>query len=253
MANTPSALRRSSSQQDPNLCPICRTRPEGYCLQAELNEAALCSLILDLHDGLVQNLFAAFSQIHSLRQFVAHAGADGQALEQGLRRIGELIESSLQEIRGFVGAFGPEEFEKQDLRAMVEGLAMQREDLTGMRIAVEVAEELPHVPLPVKIALFRILQEAFSNAYRHARAERLQVRLLRDGDSVHLEILDDGQGFDPQTVLETASGSGGHLGLRGMRDRVHMLGGTFHLESAPGQGTAIRVWIPCYEETTADR
>lgn len=235
---------QTPARERADLCPVCQSEPKGSCLQAEISEAALYSFILDLHDGLVQNLFAAFSQAHSLRQFVVDEGPDGKVLAQGLQRISDLIESSLQEIRSFVGAFGPGEFEKQDLRAMVEGLAMQREDLTGIRVTVEAAEELPPVSLPVKIALYRILQEAFSNAYRHAHAQRQHIRLFRSGDSLQLEVSDDGQGFDPQAVLQTAPGTGGHLGLRGMRDRVHMLGGTFHVESGLSRGTVIRVRIP---------
>ncbi len=240
------AQRSNISAHDGDICPLCHREPRGRCLEAEISEAALYALILDLHDGLVQNLFAAFSQAHSLRQRIAEAGTeqDPQALEAGLRRIGELIEYSLQEIRSFIGAFGSEGLEDQDLGTMVAGLAMQREDLTGMRITVALEDELPPVSLPVKIAIYRILQEAFSNAYRHGHATHQHVRLFcRDG-WLNLEIADNGQGFDPQTILEGSSRSGGHLGLRGMRDRVHMLGGTFHLQSAPGQGTCIRVQIP---------
>lgn len=240
------AERPIVSSNDEDICPVCHREPKGRCLEAEISEAALYALILDLHDGLVQNLFAAFSQAHSLRQRVAEIDASPQshALEEGLRRIGELIENSLQEIRSFIGAFGSEGLEEQDLGTMVEGLAMQREDLTGMCITVEVGDDLPPVSLPVKIAVYRILQEAFSNAYRHGHATHQHVRLFHQGDQLHLEVSDNGQGFDPQTVLEGGSHSGGHLGLRGMRDRVHMLGGSFSLESAPGQGTCIRVWIP---------
>jgi len=235
-----------SSRDGTTICPVCRSEPKGRCLEAEISEAATYSLILDLHDGLVQNLFAAFSQAHSLRQRITEGGAkaETEVLEKGLQRIGELIEYSLQEIRSFIGVFGSEALEDQDLRTMIEGLAMQREDLTGMRIAVEVADGLPAVPLPIKIALYRILQEAFSNAYRHGHARHQHIQLLRVGETLHLEIKDDGQGFDPQAILTSTAGSGGHLGLRGMRDRVYMLGGTFHLESAPGQGTTIRVQMP---------
>ncbi len=238
--------QRTSSSQSGAPCPVCHSPPQGRCLEAEISEAALYALILDLHDGLVQNLFAAFSQAHSLRQRIAEvdAGPQAQALEEGLRRIGELIEYSLQEIRSFIGAFGSEGLEDQDLGTMVEGLAVQREDLTGMRISVQVEDELPPVSLPVKIAVYRILQEAFSNAYRHGHATHQHVHLSCQDDQLRLEVADNGQGFDPQVVLEGRAHSAGHLGLRGMRDRVHMLGGTFHLQSAPGQGTRIQVRIP---------
>jgi hypothetical protein len=90
----------------------------------------------------------------------------------------------------------------------------------------------------VKITLYRILQEALSNGFRHGDGAGQQVSLdCRDG---HLlaEIADNGGGFDPRVV------STEHLGLVGMRERVEILGGLFEMESAPGRGTVIRTRLP---------
>lgn len=230
------------------VCALCDQPPSIHCLQAQKNEAALYALVLDIHDGLVQNLFAAYSQVHSLRQVLDDPAGppDARALAQGLQRVAALLENSLLEIRTFVRAFGSEEVHRYDLRTMVEGLAAQRQDLMGMRIRVTVDPDVPPPPLPVKVALYRILQEALANAYRHAKATEVRVRVSRRGPDLVLEVADNGQGFDPQPILDNPAATN-HLGLRGMRERVRTLGGAFHIMSSPGKGTTIRVEIGCYE------
>jgi signal transduction histidine kinase len=109
-------------------------------------------------------------------------------------------------------------------------------------------DELPDdVSLPVKIALYRILQEALSNAYRHAGANRQWVRLWGEGDIICLEVEDQGKGFEPPPLEgPQATERVEHIGLRGMRDRVALLGGTFQLFSQPGKGTRITVKVPIH-------
>ena len=114
--------------------------------------------------------------------------------------------------------------------------------------------QLPaEIDLPVKIALYRILQEALSNSYRHAGVEQHWVRLWGDLDKIYLEVKDEGRGFEPQMVEKPADQAQDqatrhsreeHIGLRGMRERVALLGGTFTLTSQPGAGTQIMVEVP---------
>ena len=95
------------------------------------------------------------------------------------------------------------------------------------------------VPLPVKITLYRVLQESLANGFRHGGGVDQRVTLnMRDGELL-VEIADCGKGFDPQaTAVE------GHLGLAGMRERVEILGGTFSVQSTPGRETVIRTTLP---------
>ena len=109
-------------------------------------------------------------------------------------------------------------------------------------------DDLPvDVSLPVKIALYRILQEALSNAYRHAETDLQWVHVWSEDNLICLEVEDRGKGFTPP-LLEgpEATERVEHIGLRGMRDRVALLGGTFHLISHPGEGTRITVKVPVY-------
>jgi signal transduction histidine kinase len=210
-----------------------------------VTEEELQRIILNIHDGPVQKLFAALSQLNLLQ---AHAGR-GQPLDDEwfarLNRVSGLLETSLAEIKVSLGTFRPPEFARRDLVSVIEGLIIQHEEFTSCRVDFESQGEIPRVSLPVKIALYRILQEALSNVYRHAGVERAAVRLSAAGRRVRLEVADDGRGFTPPPLVgPEATERVEHIGLRGMRERVSLVGGTFAVESAPGAGTRIVVEVP---------
>lgn len=99
------------------------------------------------------------------------------------------------------------------------------------------------IPVPLKITIFRIVQEAANNIARHANASHARVILKRDGDTLLLTISDNGEGFDPMEAREPdASGRG--LGLLGMRERAELSGGACVMESRAGHGTRISVSWP---------
>ncbi len=219
-----------------------------------INEEEFGRIILDIHDGPVQNMFAALSQVNLLQSQLAQHGAgsheeDYTELQKRLPRISGLLESSLTEIRNFIGAFRPPEFARRNLQIVVEGLIIQHEELTGSTVNLQVAQSLPIVPLPIKIALYRIVQEALFNAHKHAGVNHHDVRLGMDGGVLCLTVADQGAGFDVATALaaKAETEAGRHIGLRGMGDRVKMVGGSLNIQSAPGQGTRIEVRIPLYE------
>jgi signal transduction histidine kinase len=215
----------------------------------EINEEELCRIILDIHDGPVQNMYAALSQINTLQGKLATGGdrhVDAGAMSQSLAQIAGLLESSLSEIKNFIGTFRPPEFQRRDLLSVLKGLIIQHENLTGSRIEMEVTEPLPGVSVPAKIALYRILQEALSNAYRHAGTDRQFVRLYAHENGICMDVTDEGAGFDPAHVFDQSEPDKPlHIGLRGMQNRVELLSGRFHLESSPGHGTRLSVWVPC--------
>jgi signal transduction histidine kinase len=127
----------------------------------------------------------------------------------------------------------------------------QRRSGTTVRLTTEGVPQT--VPLPVKIALFRSLQEALSNATRHGHSEAVDVRLTatrRQGPArpagLSLDVRDAGTGFDPSTLARSEG-----LGLAGIREQAEILGGTFELRSSPGDGTEVRVWWPVQDVAEA--
>jgi len=214
----------------------------------QVNERELQRIILDIHDGPVQNMFAALSQLNLLEKALTRYDGGNEhtrhALRERVKRVITLLENSLGEIRNFISTFRPPEFEKRDLLSVVEGLIIQHEELTGNSVSLEVSGLLPPVSLPVKIALYRILQEALSNAYRHAGVNHHHVALSCTGAEICMEVSDEGVGFDLAAVAKRTSGEAQHIGIRGMEERVNLLGGEFQIKSQPGQGTQVRVRIP---------
>ncbi len=211
-----------------------------------VTEEDLQRIVLDIHDGAVQRLFAALSQVNLLQQQVANtSGPDCAAHVQSLARIAALLEDSLTDIRTFLGAFRPPEFAKRNLLFVLRALILQFESTTGNRVDFAVREPIPEVALPSKIALYRILQEALSNSDRHSGVREQRVSVWTENDQVCLEVSDAGAGFDPPQMLGPgATEREEHIGLRGMRDRVELVSGTFALWSRPGQGTRITVRVP---------
>ncbi|MFZ1400006.1 MAG: sensor histidine kinase [Candidatus Promineifilaceae bacterium] len=216
-----------------------------------VTEEELKRIILDLHDGPVQQLFAAQSQLRGLQTRLNRDEAiPNEEYQLTFQRVSRLLEASLAEIRQFLGTFRPPDFASQDLVEMLHGLFMHHELATGVVIDFRVTgnQTVLQLPLPSKITLYRICQEALSNAYRHAQATQQQVQLHIAPHSVVLTVQDDGIGFRPPPLRgPQATEREEHIGLRGMRDRVDLIGGTFELDSKPGQGTRIQVKIPIHE------
>lgn len=103
---------------------------------------------------------------------------------------------------------------------------------------MEIREEL--IEEPLKIVIYRIMQEAMNNAAKHGKPETISLNLQKNGDSVVLEIKDDGCGFDPKSRLNSTDPMSGH-GIQGMRERAAVCGGKFEIHSRPGGGTTVKV------------
>lgn len=214
-----------------------------------VSEEELQRIILDIHDGPVQKLFAVSSHLALLQARLAdHPPELCAELAPPLSRIEGLVQSALQEIKSSISIFRPAEFQRRPLPSVIQGLAMQHEALTGNQVDLTIEGPIPPVSLPVKIALYRVLQEALSNAHRHAGVDRHTVRLSRQGAWVELEVTDEGRGFTPPPLEGPgATEREEHIGLRGMRERMHLVGGQFRVISQPGGGTRVIVRVACHE------
>lgn len=216
-----------------------------------VTEEELQRIVLDIHDGPVQQLFAARSQLSALQARRVHAEQLSEAdYDLVLRRVTGLLDAALAEIRTFLGTFRPPDFAHRPLADIVQGLLIQHEELTGCEVDyLPPKRPLPTLSLPKKIALYRICQEALANAYHHAGTTQQWLRLNADEQYVTLEVWDKGQGFEPPPLVgPEATEREEHIGLRGMRDRVALVGGIFALYSSPNKGTRITVSIPIEEE-----
>lgn len=207
-------------------------------------ERDLQQIILDIHDGPVQDIFGALSQIQALRHRPEMQTGDASVV---LGRVAASLERALGEIRNFIGAFRPPEFERRPLGAILEQLVVQHESLTGATVDFSLDTPMPdQVPLSIKISLYRILQEALANATRHAGVTRFAVSVRADRRHIVVEVRDHGKGFDVAKVLKQeidVGVAGGHFGLRGMRDRVAIMNGKMSIRSGR-TGTVVIIQLP---------
>jgi signal transduction histidine kinase len=108
----------------------------------------------------------------------------------------------------------------------------------------EISEE--EVPESLKVNIFRIAQEALNNIAKHSKAEWVDISLSKDGNGIELVVSDDGVGMDPHIIMQTSTATS--LGLTSMRERAELTGGSFSIESTPGEGTTIRAFWPMETE-----
>jgi len=214
-----------------------------------VTEEELQRIVLDIHDGPVQNLFAALSQLTLLRARISDLQPSPDECVATINRTINLLEISLGDIRDLLGTFRAPEFARSELTEIIEDIVIQHESFTPSAVTLEMSRPYPEaVSLPVKIALCRILQESLSNVRRHSGVETATVRLWADKNHINLEISDHGRGFEPPPLIgPQATERHEHIGLRGMRERAALVGGELFVESHPGAGTRVRVEIPIHE------
>lgn len=172
--------------------------------------------------------------------------------EQAARTLGQLeklVSSSLDELQRLIADLRPSHIDDLGLAAAIRWYAGEFQNRTSLPVSVEISGERQEVPPPVKIALFRIVQEALNNAFKYAQATGVKVGLQFGEVGVTVIVQDDGRGFDPVRVERTQRSS---WGLLGMRERATLLGGRFELDTAPGKGTRIQVSIPYQTDTEGE-
>jgi len=191
-------------------------------------------LARELHDSVSQALFGIALGARTARSMLDR---DPQQVAEPLAYVLAQAEAGLTEMRALIFELRPEALETEGLVAVLDKQVAAMRLRHGMTVHASIGPE-PTMPFAVKEAIYRIAQEAFHNAVKHAQATDLEVRLAGDDEGIRLEVSDNGRGFDP------AGDFPGHLGLRTMRDRAMRLGGRLEVDAAPGAGTRIRLWIP---------
>jgi PAS domain S-box-containing protein len=215
---------------------------------AELNSRLQNSMELErlrlaqeLHDNPMQALYSAIYRIEELR-----AAADPE-LKAALETVNNDIKSVLQGLRATAKELRPPTIFNFGLENAIRSHTDDFEEKhPGIKISLSLAHDRQLLPERVRLALFRVFQQSLANVLRHAEATEVQVRFSFDAEEARLEILDNGKGFEvPSTWIELVRQ--GHYGLAGAAERVQTLGGTFHVESRPGNSTIVRAIIPWKE------
>lgn len=197
----------------------------------------------ELHDELGQSLNALIFGLKTAEITVEQHVADVQDV---LRRLRVATSDAVRELQTVIYDLRPSLLDDLGLIPALRWYAESRLESQGIQVALETEhkEEARFSP-DVETALFRIAQEALTNALKYAEADMIQIRLTVNEKKITLAIFDNGKGFNLSSVLKNRGRDGRGLGLLGMRERAELLAGTCHVESELGVGTHIQVEIPC--------
>jgi two-component system, NarL family, sensor kinase len=194
-------------------------------------------LAREIHDTLAQDLSAIAFQLEAAEALLAQR-AEPERVRRSVSAALDLARQGLEETRRSVLDLRAAPLEGRTLPA---ALAALSEGAETPAVTFEAEGADVRLPPAVEVGLYRIAQEALQNALRHAAAARIRIRLETSPDRVRLTVQDDGRGF----AMEGAAAS--RFGLVGMRERAHLLGGSFQIESSPGAGTRVTVEVPLAE------
>jgi signal transduction histidine kinase len=221
------------------------TAVDGARLSAEANHQVLAQerrrIAKEMHDGLAQELFTIILALQVARKRV---GVDhAEASRDRLAAAEQAVLDTLSELRQYIYDLRPMVLDKLGLAAAIRA---QMDQLFGeggpeSRLLVEGPERA--VPPAAETCVYRVAQELTTNVAKHSSAESVDVKLIYGPGYLELLVVDDGRGFDVSRAMWRAE-HGESMGLRSVRERLGAEEGGADIESAPGQGTAVRAWLP---------
>ena len=191
----------------------------------------------ELHDSLGQYLAGLKITLEMLAQSPSRTDAL-------LTECSEILDKAIIETRTLSHLLHPPLLDEAGFASAASWFVNGFSQRSGIPIALEISPDLPRLSEAVEIALFRVLQESLTNVHRHSQATSAEIRVETDAEQITIEIRDRGRGV-PQHILRQLDGDGTNLGvgLAGMRERIHELGGTFSVTSDES-GTAVRASVP---------
>jgi signal transduction histidine kinase len=212
----------------------------------QIEEEARSRLARDLHDGPTQSVAALAMRVNFARRLLER---DPKAASQELFKVEDLARRTTKEIRHMLFTLRPLILESQGLVMALKQLAEKVKDTLDENVMIQADSDVArNLEMGKQGVIFYIIEEAVSNAAKHAEAQHIWIRLKQEGDLFILEVEDDGVGFDVGAVDKDYA-QRGSLGMVNMRERAELVNGVFHLESETGVGTRITVIVPVTEES----
>ncbi len=197
----------------------------------------------ELHDSVAQDLAAMVMMIGQIEDDLPEKSPEQAKILEGTL---DLANKCAQEVRTLSYLLHPPLLDQLGLipalRAYVDGFTKR----SGIRVTVEVKPDFARMPADVELTLFRIVQECLGNIHRHSHSVTARVTLGQSAGTVLLKVRDEGRGIPEATlaaIQQHRSCGGGGVGVAGMQERLHLLKGTFHIESGPG-GTTVHAAVP---------
>lgn len=243
MARVVSQEKASRLQAEQLLQEVTRSHHQLTVYAEQVAELATLKernrIARDIHDGLGHALMAIALQLE--KALVYHERNPQEAM-QAVGAAKQVAKEALQEVRGSVRALRSN---REDF-SCVGSITFLIQQVPTSQFTVDYQREGDEADFSqeIRMTLYRAAQEAFTNIQKHAHAEKVEVKLQFDTQEARLRICDNGWGFDPELVLQKQGEGTGGYGLQGMRERIALVGGRFHLDSSPGHGTHLLVTLP---------
>jgi two-component system sensor histidine kinase UhpB len=195
-------------------------------------EAERLRVAQELHDQVGQELTAVLLLLSRL-----DAQASGE-LRKAVAGAQDSVRASLEEVRRIAIELRPEALDDLGLESALAVLGDRFAERSGLEVSSQVSEQLPELSPDAELVIYRVAQEALTNAARHSGSTRAELTLRPDRDQIVLTVRDHGRGFESG---HPAAGSG----IRGMRERADVIGATLEIRAAnPGPGTEVRLQLP---------
>jgi two-component system sensor histidine kinase DegS len=203
----------------------------------ESQEAERRKIARDLHDGPAQSMASMLIRLDLIERLV---GEDGGAFIDELNKAKDMGRESLAEIRRIMFDLKPTLMHEDGFVSTLKDYFNNYEAKYNFEIDFSVLGNLKKCDLSMEIALFRLVQEAVTNARKHSGAKRVQVKMEEKGKTLTLFIKDDGIGFVPDKISSKQES----YGIVGMKERVELFGGQLDILSEPGAGTQVVIKVP---------
>lgn len=214
------------------------------CLSArllQLQDEERRRIARELHDSTGQTLAAMVMHLSALKTRIAEMDAEAQAT---LEDVAALAQQAAAETRTISYLLHPPQLDFSGLASTLQWFVEGFTRRSNIRVDLEISSELDRLPQAIETTVFRIVQEALSNVFRHSESPVATVRVVLDSKQLKVEVADKGKGIPP-AVMAALKGKGGNLGvgLLGMAERVRQFGGTFHV--SPGNdGATVTATFP---------
>ncbi|MBI3742087.1 MAG: HAMP domain-containing protein [Chloroflexi bacterium] len=210
----------------------------------QAQEAERKRIARELHDEVGQTLTALTIGLQSAER---HLPEEFAHLKTQLKETEMLTTQTLKELSQLILELRPSVLDDLGLVPAIRRYAENRLESLGTRVSVEAIGLKKRLPAIIETTLFRIVQETVSNAAKYARAAHVNIRLNQKNGTLHVQVEDDGIGFDAEDAFKLKDNWRG-LGLLGMRERAALVGGTVTIDSRLGKGTRVMVEVPWKEK-----
>jgi signal transduction histidine kinase len=202
----------------------------------------------ELHDVIAQTLSGINIRLAMLKK---QAGVNNKGFERNISRTQRLVVESVHSVQQFARELRPAVLDDLGLIPALHSFLKSFTERTGVLTHLKAPPSVEQLNTAQRTVLFRVAQEALTNVSRHAKASRVEVTLQKLPEAIRIQIKDNGKSFQVQQVLMARGAK--RLGLLGMRERLEMVGGSFEIQSAPGQGTAVTAQIPLRKSPPSTR